>query len=311
MWGYEILCIDDCSTDGSYEVLKDNSNRYKNVVISRNVQNCGISYTRNELIKKARGKYIWFVDPDDLLYPKVVNLVIDAANKVDADVLLGNYMRIKETTTHLEIKKYLFEPNQSLNLQINEDLNILPEYTNGISMCAIWAGIFKRDFLICNNIFFNEKMIAQEDTLFYYELGLHTNQIFQFKEFAYIYRQRHDSVMHSHNAQRALQYYYSMKEMYRVYMNYYISALSLNRNQLKEKLEHMRQNLALTLVGVNDTSFIREELQTLKKQKIYPYQTNFLQKKRFDKILDYLLKRQWGFWILHFIAKMKLLISKR
>lgn len=289
--------------------MKDNSIRCKNVVISRNDHNRGVSYTRNELIKKARGKYIWFVDPDDLLYPNVVNLVIDAANKVDADVLLGNYMRISETTTYLETITHLFEPNKSLELQNNEDLNILPEDTNGISMCAIWAGIFKLDFLISNNIVFNEKMIAQEDTLFYYEFGLQTNQIFHFKESAYIYRQRSDSVMHSHNAKRALQYYYSMKEMYRVYMKYYTSALSLNRNQLKEKLEHMRQNLALTLVGVNDTSFVREELQTLKKQKIYPYQTNFLQKKRFGKILDYLLKRQGGFWILHLIAKMKLLFS--
>lgn len=306
-----MLCIDDCSTDGSYEVLKDNSNRYKNVVISRNDQNRGVSYTRNELIKKARGKYIWFVDPDDLLYPNVVNLVIDAANKVDADVLLGNYMRISETTTYLETITHLFEPNKSLELQKNEDLNILPEDTNGISMCAIWAGIFKLDFLISNNIVFNEKMIAQEDTLFYYEFGLRTKQVFHFKECAYIYRQRSDSVMHSHNADRAFKYYNSMKEMYRVYMKYYTSNLSTNREQLEEKLLHMRQNLALTLAGVNNSHLVKEELKLLKQQKLYPYQTNFFQKKRFSKILDYLLKREWGFWLLHIIAKIKLLISSR
>lgn len=61
---YEIVVIDDASTDGSYEYLKDT---YKNIKIIRNSDNCGIGYTRNRLINNANGKYILFVDPDDYI----------------------------------------------------------------------------------------------------------------------------------------------------------------------------------------------------------------------------------------------------
>ena len=59
---YEIVVVDDASTDGSYEYLKDN---YKNIVLIRNNENYGVGYTRNILISNARGKYVLFVDPDD------------------------------------------------------------------------------------------------------------------------------------------------------------------------------------------------------------------------------------------------------
>lgn len=65
-------------------------------------------------------------------------------------------------------------------------------------------------------------MIAQEDTHFYYEFGLRQVRYFILKNL-HIYRHRSDSVMHSHNAKRAIEYYYSMMEMYRVYMKYYTS----------------------------------------------------------------------------------------
>ena len=61
---YEIVVVDDASTDGSYEYLKDT---YKNIKIIRNSDNCGIGYTRNRLINNANGKYILFIDPDDYI----------------------------------------------------------------------------------------------------------------------------------------------------------------------------------------------------------------------------------------------------
>lgn len=120
----------------------------------------------------ARGRYIWFVDPDDMLYPNVVNLVLQSAIDSNADVLLGNYIRISEK------EQPELPPITSLRLQKNENLDILPKDSNGTPMCAIWAGVLKRDFLIDSGLYFNERMIAQEDTLFYFEMSLHTKNIF-------------------------------------------------------------------------------------------------------------------------------------
>ncbi|MDE7126093.1 MAG: glycosyltransferase [Muribaculaceae bacterium] len=116
-------------------------------------------------------------------------------------------------------------------------------------------------------------------------------------------------VSYTCNVGRALQCYYSMKEMYRVYMQYYSSDSIVNDSEIHEKIEHMRQNLALTLVGVNDTHMVRAELRKLKQLKIYPYSRNFLQKSVSGRILNFLLQKQWGFWILHLTARLKLLLT--
>lgn len=253
----------------------------------------------------ARGRYIWFVDPDDMLYPNVVNLVLQSAIDSNADVLLGNYIRISEK------EQPELPPITSLRLQKNENLNILPKDFNGTNMCAIWAGIFKRNFLSDNRLYFNEKMIAQEDTLFYYEVSLHTQNIFHFAETAYIYRQRESSIMHSHSAKRALQYYHSMQEMYLVYKRYFTSGLPISKDLLSEKIEHMQQNLALTLAVVNDSRIVKAELKELKKERIYPYQRNFLGNSTPNIVLNFLLKKEFGFWIIHLLSKIKLLISRQ
>ena len=58
---YEIVCIDDCSTDSTYEVLISLAKQYKQIRVLKNKQNKGVSYTRNRMIDEALGKYIWFV----------------------------------------------------------------------------------------------------------------------------------------------------------------------------------------------------------------------------------------------------------
>lgn len=47
---YEIVCLDDCSTDGSYELLKQLADKYCNLRVLQNAHNSGVSFTRNELI---------------------------------------------------------------------------------------------------------------------------------------------------------------------------------------------------------------------------------------------------------------------
>ncbi len=70
--GYEILCIDDNSTDNSYAVLQSITQKYNKVKIFKNEVNIGVSATRNKLIQRAQGRYLWCVDPDDMLYPGIV-----------------------------------------------------------------------------------------------------------------------------------------------------------------------------------------------------------------------------------------------
>ena len=77
---YEIVVVDDCSSDGSYEYLSDN---YNNIRWIRNDVNRGLGYTRNVLINNAKGKYVLFVDPDDYIEKNLLSEIDKEINDVD------------------------------------------------------------------------------------------------------------------------------------------------------------------------------------------------------------------------------------
>lgn len=276
--------------------------------ISRNRNNSGVSYTRNQLIKSAKGKYIWFVDPDDLLYPGVVSLALREIEERGADVLLGNYVRIQEN------EDITFSPMKKIHVVYTPSTD-LPVDNNGCQMSAIWAGLFKRDFLLEHKVFFNEKMIAQEDTLFYYEFGLRTTNIYKFKEPCYIYRQRSTSIMHTRDSLRAYGYYNSMLELYRVYLRHFEQKDYKDKDVLQGKLNHMKQNLVLILASMDDSTIVYTQLKKMKKDGMYPYKitTKYINPLLpwYQKLLYLFLPIELVFWVLHLLYKIRYKINQK
>ena len=64
---FELIAVDDCSTDGSYELVR--SFKDKRIRILRNKENKGIAKTRNSAIPHAKGQYIFFTDSDCVVHP--------------------------------------------------------------------------------------------------------------------------------------------------------------------------------------------------------------------------------------------------
>ena len=85
---YEIICIDDCSTDASLDILKMYGEKYDNIRILTNQVNRGLSYNRNLGVREAIGKYVLFVDSDDWLTSKeTLEFLYEKAEKYNADLL--------------------------------------------------------------------------------------------------------------------------------------------------------------------------------------------------------------------------------
>lgn len=83
---YEIIVVEDCSTDNTLALLKEISSNYKNLKLLINQKNLGLSGARNKALKYSSGHYITFVDSDDMLSYEILTAVtkkIDEHNNID------------------------------------------------------------------------------------------------------------------------------------------------------------------------------------------------------------------------------------
>ena len=71
---FEVICIDDGSTDESSSILSEYASQYKNITVIRQ-KNIGQGPTRNLGVSLAVGKYIKFVDADDYLHPDALQIL--------------------------------------------------------------------------------------------------------------------------------------------------------------------------------------------------------------------------------------------
>lgn len=269
--------------------------------VEKNEENRGVSYTRNKLTREAKGKYIWYIDPDDMLIRNAAHVFYELAEKHAADVLLGNYIRVQEDARESEAYAYTGDAG---SVSVEKTKQKAPKDERGTTMHAIWAGLFLREFLIKNDLKMNERMIAQEDTLFYYECFLRTQSVYMCDVPCYLYRQRASSVMHNRSDQRARKYYLSMLEMLLVYQSHMEQKDYDDQEILEKKILHSRQNVAQCLASIRDKRYIKEQLKILRKEKIYPYRfrvETLKSKPRYLALLVFLLPVDPFFWLYHYV----------
>lgn len=101
---YEIIVIDDYSQkDNSYQYLFDLAKFDERIKLFRNSQNLGLGLTRNELLKRANGEYVIFIDPDDYIEEKLLER-IDEAIQENRDLDIVRFQNISEAMTEKQAK---------------------------------------------------------------------------------------------------------------------------------------------------------------------------------------------------------------
>lgn len=90
---FEFVILDDGSTDSTQEVLSFWKARDSRIKLLKNEGNKGIPYSRNRLIKAARGKFATIIDSDDIMYQNLLQDVVNyIAENPDADIIYGNHI---------------------------------------------------------------------------------------------------------------------------------------------------------------------------------------------------------------------------
>ena len=180
---FEVIIVNDGSTDNSMEMITDIIQQHSNITVI-NQDNQGLSVARNNGIMSAKGEYIFMPDSDDLLIEnslaKLLNLAIE--NKVDlvvADFLMMQSEILDEfklNTIKQKDGKITEKTGKELFLQ---DLNP--------TQCFVWRTLFRRAFLLKHHLVFIPG-IRYQDVPFTHECYLKANKCLRVSWLLNIYR---------------------------------------------------------------------------------------------------------------------------
>jgi len=156
---YEIICVDDGSTDRTAEILEDYAKRYPNIVLI--FKEHGVGHGRDIGMERAKGEYLWFVDHDDLLTENVLAELKDEANRSKSDRIVFSCFSFHDELTADEKRK-----KAEKKLKPNDDAMI-----NSV----VWTSVIRKAFLIENDIMPHSKRLGDKrgwaiDRLFIYEI---------------------------------------------------------------------------------------------------------------------------------------------
>ncbi len=93
---FEVICVNDASPDNAAETLKKYQKKYPTLRVITFRQNKGVSAARNTALKHARGRYVYFLDSDDLIKPSLFKTVRSRLEKTPLDCLICAAQPISE-----------------------------------------------------------------------------------------------------------------------------------------------------------------------------------------------------------------------
>jgi glycosyltransferase involved in cell wall biosynthesis len=189
----EFLVLDDCGTDRSMDIVREYQNthpRGKDIRIVRQPQNMGIGAGRNRIVDEAQGKYLYFLDADDIIEPNTIELLYDSARKFDAELVYGSYERIEEYGEEVKRVKKQY-PNMQF---IHEDAfaDYAYQQYNRIE-AMVWNILIDIEVFRKNRIYF-EQINYWEDFCVTINLPLYIHRAVLLSDITYFYYCRYGSL---------------------------------------------------------------------------------------------------------------------
>ena len=208
----EIICVEDCSTDSSLEILQEYAKKDKRIVVLQNEVNSGLSVTRNNGLAIAKGEYILFVDSDDFIAPNLLEKTLK--NSGDVDMVYFDYKACSSNSSMFGDHNYILPTGRFKAL----DYNLKLASYNMINFSAC-SKLYKTSFLKNNHIKFDAG-ILYEDVLFGFRCMINANNIYSLSDKLYFYRIRSNSIMTSKIKEKNIKdHFFSLYKLSEIYLS--------------------------------------------------------------------------------------------
>ncbi len=187
---FEIIIVDDGSTDGSETICDEYKNNPNIQIIHK--KNGGLSSARNEGLKRSKGKYICFIDSDDYIEGKYLEVLYEMIIRNESDVAVCGFDNVDEKGNVLSNykynkKAYIYTPEKALLKMMN--LNI------PFTQCA-WNKLYKKSIFCDNDLKYPEGFIYEDLATTPVAIG-ESNRISFVNEPLYHYVKREGSIVQS------------------------------------------------------------------------------------------------------------------
>lgn len=175
---YELIVINDGSTDSSLDVLKSKVKNNPSIkIISKD--NGGVSSARNYGLQKCNGDYVIFLDPDDFVHPQMIEILVSNAQKSNADISVCGFEDIingSEISDSLDV----YYKDQDIDYKvINRDFYLKALVEDDNVRGYVWNKMIKTAILKekDNVTLFDESISFCEDLLFSVKAGMKVHKI--------------------------------------------------------------------------------------------------------------------------------------
>lgn len=195
---YEIIAVNDASTDNSLDILYDYQSRYpekfKVITYERNRHQGG---ARNEGLKVAKGEWIGFIDSDDWVSPDYFKTCVETGEREGADMVGTNY-----TITH----EHSFNVNSVLSSHASKPYGVLDkEHRQALLFDpgSLVMKIYRREIIFDNNLSFPEDMFYEDNAVGTVWM-MYAHKYVLAEGPLYYYYMRPDSTIHTVTKDRSL-----------------------------------------------------------------------------------------------------------
>lgn len=160
----EIICVDDGSTDSSFDLIKEYQKKDERIRIVTET-NAGPALARNNGIKRARGEYLSFLDADDFFEPTLLETLYNQAKEKDLDIAIAEYdvFNSRQATFEPAVRP---EHAEIYDGGVVTSKRLCPDKIFSSTNGAAWNKLFRRSFVIEKQLLFLHDAKVYEDVYF-------------------------------------------------------------------------------------------------------------------------------------------------
>lgn len=267
---FECIFVDDGSLDNTVNLIEEFTADDKRFKLAKNLKNLGQAASRNKGLKIAKGKYIIWLDVDDIYSPELLQKIYDKAEQTKADITITN-LGIINTIHRVRLSSVIYGKN------IPQYTFALKDLSKGMSprrfslfRNELWNKLFNRQFLLNNKLHLTENIKRCDDLDLSIRSLLVASRIAFIDEPLVTYVSLQNGSNQSTVSAHPLAICYSLENIYN---------FMLTTNNLSEFIDDFNY------LALDNISFILKNCDVAAQSKLIKYYPNFIKKTVSSKTL--------------------------